>query len=131
MLKKAELRNIAAARLDDAQALYSATRYDGAVYLCGYAVEVALKARICDTLGWPEYPDTRAEFQNLLSFRTHNLDVLLKLSGVELSIKTHHLVEWSTVLRWDPEARYKPIGSATRQDAQRMMSAAQIIVGAL
>ena len=49
-LKTAELRKIAKARLKDAEALLAAHRYDGAIYLCGYAVELALKARICQTL---------------------------------------------------------------------------------
>jgi len=34
---------------------------DGATYLCGYAVEVALKFRICLTLNWPEFPSTGGE----------------------------------------------------------------------
>ena len=52
MLTVAELRAVSAARLDDAQSLFNAERYDGVVYLCGYAVELALKARICETLNW-------------------------------------------------------------------------------
>lgn len=51
MLTRAELTHIAQARLADAEALHQAGRYDGAVYLCGYAVEVGLKHRICVTLG--------------------------------------------------------------------------------
>jgi hypothetical protein len=47
MIPVAELDRLARARLEDAKALLAATRYDGAVYLCGYAVEVALKARTC------------------------------------------------------------------------------------
>jgi len=46
----AELDKLAQARLDDAQALLAANRYDGATYLCGYAVEMALKARTCRVL---------------------------------------------------------------------------------
>jgi hypothetical protein len=41
----AELDKLAKARLDDARALLAANRFDGATYLCGYAVELALKAR--------------------------------------------------------------------------------------
>jgi HEPN domain-containing protein len=57
------LRNIAAARLEDARQLFVAGRFDGAAYLCGYAVELALKARICDTLAWSEFPETAKEFE--------------------------------------------------------------------
>jgi len=59
MIDVAELDKIAEARLDDARALLTASRYDGATYLCGYAVEVALKARVCRVLNWPTFPSTR------------------------------------------------------------------------
>jgi hypothetical protein len=35
-----------------------AERFDGAFYLSGYAVELALKARICRTLKWRATPST-------------------------------------------------------------------------
>jgi len=76
MLDRSELKKIAQARIEDGEVLLSSHRYDGAVYLCGYAVEIALKERICRTLSWPGYPSTRREFANYQSFRTHNLGVL-------------------------------------------------------
>jgi HEPN domain-containing protein len=51
---------MAQARLEDAEALLQSGRYDSAVYLCGYAVELALKARICLNLNWNEYPASKA-----------------------------------------------------------------------
>ena len=45
-----DLRAIAKARLEDATALFNNQRFDGAKYLCGYAAELTLKARICATL---------------------------------------------------------------------------------
>jgi len=88
---------------------------DGAAYLCGYAVELALKARICITLNWEGFPQTRSEFDGFSSFKTHRLDVLLVLSGQEQRIKTEQLREWSAVVTWDPEARYKVVGHAARK----------------
>jgi len=131
MLKVTELEEIAKARLRDAQVLLDAGRYDGAVYLCGYAVEVALKARICRTLSWSGYPSTRAEFQNFQSFRTHSLDVLLSLSGIEAEIKSNYLAQWSGVVAWEPEARYKPVGSASPGDASLMIESAKTLQGKL
>jgi hypothetical protein len=55
MISVAEPDSIARARIEDAQALLTAGRFDGATYLYGYAVEVALKARICRPLGWTEF----------------------------------------------------------------------------
>lgn len=83
MISVTDLAQIASARLEDAKILLAAGRFDGAVYLCGYGVEIALKARICKTLNWAEFPDTRGEFRNLESFRTHDLDASLRLSGLE------------------------------------------------
>jgi HEPN domain-containing protein len=45
-----DLTNLAKARLEDAELLNTHGRYDSAQYLCGYAVELALKTRICKTL---------------------------------------------------------------------------------
>lgn len=98
MIPRADLDKIARARLRDAEALYRARRYDGAVYLCCYAVEIALKARICKTLGWDGYPSTGGEFRQYQSFRTHNLRVLLRLSSIEARTKATAMVAWSEVV---------------------------------
>ena len=60
-----ELRKLARTRLKDAAVLFSSNRYDGSIYLCGYTIDLALKARICRTLNWSEFPETNAEFQGL------------------------------------------------------------------
>ena len=87
MIKRIELREIAKARIKDAEVLLMAKRYDGAVYICGYAIELGPKARICRTLKWPCYPSTNKEFADYRRFKTHDLDVLLHLSGIEEKIK--------------------------------------------
>ena len=56
MLDRKDIKAIAKARLKDAQVLLRGNRFDGAIYLCGYAIELALKARICQTLKWGGYP---------------------------------------------------------------------------
>lgn len=131
MLSRAQLRRIARARIKDAQALLEARRYDGAVYLCGYAVELALKARIVAVLKWPGFPETNNEFKGLQSFKVHELDALLHLSGSETKIKVRYLAEWSAVAQWDPEARYKPIGTAKRSTAALMIQSARTLLKAL
>jgi HEPN domain-containing protein len=131
VLSRSDLKKIAQARLEDAEALLKSQRYDGAVYLCGYAVELALKARICLNMGWSGYPSTRPEFQKYQSFKTHDLDVLLHLSGAKAMMLQKLRIEWSAVAKWEPEARYKPVGSTTRLDAKLMIESAKIIVRAL
>lgn len=117
--------------MKDAEVLLGAKRFDGAVYICGYVVEIALKARICRTMKWSEYPSNSGEFRRYQSFRTHDLDVLLHLSGAETGIKTKNFAEWSLIATWDPSTRYRPVGSASAQDAQDMVASAKAVLGAL
>lgn len=128
MISQTELKRIAVARLTDAEALLKAKRFDGASYLSGYAVEIGLKLRICKTLKWQGFPETNNEFQGLNSFKTHDFDVLLRLSGIESKVKTNYLVEWSDLKPWKPELRYAITGSASAASALKMMSAAKIIL---
>ena len=90
----------------------SADRYDGAIYLGGYVVELALKNRICVVLNWKGFPQTAGEFQNYKSFKTHNLDVLLSLSGVESKIN-------SSICEWSP----LPLGTRKRGIIQSVVQA--------
>jgi hypothetical protein len=132
MILPTELRTVARARLKDAEALLIAKRYDGSVYLCGYSVEIGLKERICRTLKWPGFPETNKEFERYHSFRTHNLDVLLHLSGAEKKIKEpKYLPAWSVVAAWEPLTRYRPIGTATSADAVDMINSAKILLRVL
>jgi HEPN domain-containing protein len=131
MIASTELKRVARARLRDSQVLCDKGRYDGAIYLCGYSVEIALKARICKTLKWAEFPLTNNEFKTLQSFKTHDLDVLLKLSGIQEKIKTRYFAEWSLIATWDPEVRYKTVGSATKTDAVNLIQSANVLVKVL
>lgn len=128
MLPTQEIRKIASARLHDAEVLLGASRFDGAVYLCGYVVELALKARICKTLKWAGYPQTSGEFAGLASFKVHDLELLLKLTGRATAIKSKYLAAWSAVLIWKPEDRYNLIGSANQVDARLMLDSAAVLL---
>jgi HEPN domain-containing protein len=131
VLTLVDLDLIARARLDDAQALLDGGRYDGAVYLCGYAVEVALKAKICRVLNWTEFPRTSAEFQAYRSFQTHELDVLLRLSGQESRIKSGFFASWNAVAVWKAESRYDTVGKIQKADAESMIVAAEELLKVL
>jgi len=167
MVKKTELRILARARIKEAQILFDVKRYDAATYLCGYAMELALKARICQTLGYTHFPQTNKEFlqmtceivekslkskrfqklysidpndfcalyeryfQNPRFLKVHDLLTLLKFSGVIEKIKNHFSTEWSIVEKWNPEIRYKPIGSHTRQTTQDMLTSTRALMTAL
>jgi hypothetical protein len=128
LLSAANLKALARARLADAEALLRSGRFDGAVYLCGYVVELALKARICRTLKWNGFPEKRSEFEGLQSFKTHDLDILLRLSGREQYIKVHLFPEWTVVSQWNPEARYHAIGTVAAPTVRTMIAAARRIL---
>ncbi len=125
MITRTELRKLAKARLKESKTLFNAKQYDTACYLCGYAVELALKARICRTLKWSEFPPNGKEFKGFHAFKTHDLDVLLTLSSIGEKIANHYSAEWSIVSRWNPENRYKKIGSETKQTANNMIYAVE------
>lgn len=131
MIAISDLRKLARARLADAEALYQAGRLDGSAYMCGYVVELALKARICRTLKWLAYPQTRGEFEGLQSFKTHDLDMLLRMSGRERVIKAKYIIEWSAVEKWDPEMRYARVGTVALSVLQNMLAGARILLGKL
>lgn len=122
------IEQLVQARLEDAQALYDAGRFDGSVYLCGYALELGLKARICRHLQWEQYPPTGGG-RDYASFKTHNLAVLLNLTGLENHIKldSSYCADWSIVAEWSPESRYT-IAEVSGSKAQGMLESTNIIL---
>lgn len=126
------LKILAEARLGDAIALYKQKRYNGTSYLCGYAVELALKYKICQQLGWQKYLPTR--FDNDRTFYTHNLDNLKFLSGMQQNIlNEEHNPElwacWSDITGengWNEQLRYD-ITSKSRNDVKPLLRASILL----
>jgi hypothetical protein len=108
---------------------------DAAIYLCGYAVEIALKVRICMVLGRVDFPETASEFRHtqMQAHKTHDLEMLLLASGWRPTITNDPVrnVDWSIVTQWNSEHRYRPAGTKTRQDAYDMIEASEKIVRAV
>jgi HEPN domain-containing protein len=120
MATREELKELAQLRLREAEALFAAGLYDGCVYLCGYVVELALKARICAVLGITEYPEKRQHF------RSHDFDELRLLAGLEQEITAANpvlLKNWSVATEWKPEWRYQPAGTYGRAEAEEFLAA--------
>ena len=131
MIARADLRRIARMRLRDAEVLFKGRRYDGAVYVCGYAVELTLKARICTTLRWAGFPSTGGEFKNYGSFKIHDFEVLLRLGGREAVVRSSHVTDWSVVRTWEPESRYHLPGANTRRTADMMIESTRRLMRVL
>lgn len=119
-----DLQNLVLERLSDGHVLLTAGRPTGAVYLAGYALELALKARICRVLGWAGFPETSSDFPfQLRNFQTHDLAVLLILSGAEADVKSAHFADWSIVQDWNPEMRYSSGSTRAVPDPQAFLDA--------
>lgn len=137
MISHEELRTIAKTRLKDARILHKNKSHDGALYLCGYAIELGLKAVIAKNLNpsglvsMSHIPSTKEEFNIVQKITNHDLDALLTLvpSNIIQKIKTKYLAEWSLVQKWNPEMRYAPIrGASARKEAGNVLDAVKRIL---
>ncbi len=91
---RAEFQELAERRLVEAKALLDLGMWDGAYYLAGYAVELALKACIIKTLMETDaFPDK--EFSR--NCYTHSLDKLIVLARLD--------GEWRAATDSDPAMR--------------------------
>lgn len=131
MVSRDALKRIAKTRLGDAKILLKYDRPDGASYLCGYAVEVALKARICQFRKWDGQPETEEEDPSYRHLMTHSFERLVQMTGAVEQIKGKHYREWSILLTWRPEARYYPIGNVTKSDAEAIIQATEVLLKAI
>jgi HEPN domain-containing protein len=121
-----ELKQLAKTRLKEAKFLFDTGFYDGACYLAGYVVELALKARICKILDLAEYPQS-GEISR--AYKTHRYGDLLMLSGLErkfsdaIGTNSSLLANWTLLTKWTEELRYLPIGSSSKKDAKDIINA--------
>lgn len=126
MPTRQELKKLAKTRLLEAKALFDKGLYDGACYLAGYVIELALKARVCRILDIVDYPDS-GEISRL--FKTHKYDDLVKLSGLERKFEEAKksnpslLTNWSVVTKWSEEFRYRPVGTNPMKHVQEIINA--------
>lgn len=127
MLGADVLRSNARLMFEAAKTLGPSDRTAGvSAYLCGYALEFQLKARIVATLGLAGYPSDKPEFEHAKAtyghqLRTHDLEELLKISGLEAVVKPGLWAEWSICLQWSPETRYEDISNVSKSVAESML----------
>ena len=123
MIPKQNLEEIAKNKLSCSILLFKSKMFDTSLYLVGYSVEMALKYKICKIFNLKDgFPETKKEFdiyisdsdnnlgeviKNLRDIRNHDLEKLLFYSGQEFPIKLKLLDEWTDILYWNPELRYK------------------------
>jgi len=127
-----ELTKLAKSRLEEAEILLASQKYDAAVYLGGYAIELAIKAKICQVLRWSELPPSAGDCKKISDklynkdfIKTHNVadlsDFLFCLSGSTTAREIDRAdlrIAWSNFsTHWSEQNRYKPIGSLTELEA--------------
>lgn len=100
-MKQKEIVRKSKQYLKDAQILIDNNRFEGARYLLGYVLELALKRAICKKLSWEDYPP--GKWKDYKSFKTHDFEILLSLSGQSSKIQRKFLTEWSIVSSWSPD----------------------------
>jgi len=110
-------------RRKEAAVLLKAKQHAGAYYLLGYSVECALKASIAKQTNKYDFPNkdiaTKAH--------VHNLEALLKLSGLEPDLekdmRTNRTlqVNWAVVKDWKESSRYS--SNISPGDARDLYSA--------
>jgi len=123
MIPKPVLKALIQKRLDDAKVLLKNRRYSATIYISGYALELALKYRICLLMKFTNgFPESRDEFNSYYSntrkvllrntirelrdIRHHDLQILIRYSGEQVNIETSFSTEWNYVKHWNPEMRY-------------------------
>lgn len=124
MPSRQQLKELSKLRLREAEVLFEAGLYDGVSYLSGYAIELALKARICRVLDVPEYPAT-GQYGKV--YAVHNFEQLRFLAGLSGKISVLDSPElfenWSIATPWGPERRYAPPGTCSKQSAEDILNA--------
>jgi len=116
-LSRNDLKKISKTRLKEAKILCDNKLYDGALYLYGYVIETALKARICKILQ-TDFPPSG---KSAKAYKVHDLEELILLAGLkkDFQFKLNNDIpfktNWSLISPWVEILRYKPI---VRKDAQ-------------
>jgi len=109
--------------LRHAKALLDAELYSGAYYICGYAVECALKACICsgtNQFDFHVHPDIARKAWS------HKFANLIDVSGLEEELDAARLhdsvldVNWKNVENWSEDSRYD---RRSQKDAEDLYSA--------
>jgi hypothetical protein len=124
-LTRKDFQRLAELRVREASALLKTRNPVGSYYLCGYAVECALKACIAKLARRHEFP-LKAEYVRRLY--THNLEELLRLANLESQLEnemktnTELATNWGVVKSWNEESRYR-ISGLNGKDLHNAVSA--------
>ena len=111
-MTKSDLQQLAELRIKEAKLLLDNEYYQGAYYICGYAIEFALKA--CIVRGLQDQWLDKGVVKELSKLYTHELAILLNFNGI-LKKELDALADtnpqfgaaWRLALQWSPDRRYE------------------------
>jgi HEPN domain-containing protein len=148
LIRRTVLKLAIKEKLKDADSLILAKRYSTAFYIAGYALEMALKLKICKLLNFEQgFPESKLDisvyqkrlqpqqalFQELpkiKDIKNHDLTKLLFYSGAEYKIRSKFMNEWDLIVNWNPEMRYK-IDKFLKRDVVDKVNAIKTLIAQL
>lgn len=121
-INRAILQELAENRLQEAKVLFDNEMYDGAYYLSGYVIELALKACFTRTVSQYDYPNKKV----VNALYDHKLAKLLGIVSLtaafeeEIKINPQLNVNWSDVVKWNENSRYQ---KHSKDEAETLLNA--------
>src|SRR5205807_9091608 len=107
-MNRFDFQKMAEERVADAAALLDAERYQAAYYLCGYAIECALKSCIAKKTREFDFPDRNVVKDSYV----HDLMKLLNVANLaeahqeEMEMSDIFATNWVIVRNWSEASRY-------------------------
>jgi HEPN domain-containing protein len=115
-MNRFDLQKMAEERVADASALLGAERYQAAYYICGYAIECALKACVARKTREFDFPDRKVVNDSYV----HDLTKLLKVAAIDGLLQEEEArnrlfaKNWGVVKDWSETSRYDASITAAR-----------------
>ena len=123
-MNRTELQQLSDERIEDAKSLLAASRWSGAYYLAGYALECALKSCV---LAYVERTGIIFEDKKFAEkCWTHNLETLVKQAdliterGLAIAANAQLGTNWLIAKDWSESTRYR---LSTQQQAEELFDA--------
>ena len=123
-MNRAELQQLSDERIEDANALLAASRWSGAYYVAGYALECALKSCV---LAYVERTGIIFEDRKFAEkCWTHDLETLVKQAdliterGLAIAANAQLGTNWLIAKDWSEATRYR---LSTQQQAEELFDA--------
>jgi HEPN domain-containing protein len=124
-MNRNDFRRLARIRLKETRRLLEAKCFDGAYYLCGYAVECGLKACIAKATRRSEFPD----LEKVKASYTHDLTALIKQAGLRAALDAERASDpdfsdcWTLATAWSEKDRYEEHGEQKARDLYKAVTA--------